>query len=58
MGCCGRRYFEYLFKYDWVKSTSPGGATQWVPQEASKDPAVAALVPDAHDPTKKHAPIM
>mmetsp|Transcript_13016 Transcript_13016/g.30723 ORF Transcript_13016/g.30723 Transcript_13016/m.30723 type:complete len:773 (-) Transcript_13016:334-2652(-) len=51
-------YFEYLFKYDWVKSTSPGGATQWVPQEASKDPAVAALVPDAHDPTKKHAPIM
>jgi catalase-peroxidase len=47
-------YFENLFGYDWVKSKSPAGATQWVP----KDPAAYATVPDAHDPSKKHAPIM
>jgi catalase-peroxidase len=48
------RYFELLFKYDWQQTKSPAGATQWVPT----DPAASALVPDAHDPTKKHAPIM
>ena len=47
-------YFEYLFKYDWEQTKSPAGATQWVP----KDKAAAKLVPDAHDPSKKHAPIM
>jgi catalase-peroxidase len=47
-------YFENLFGYDWVKSKSPAGATQWVP----KDPAAYSTVPDAHDPKKRHAPIM
>ena len=47
-------YFEYLFKYDWEQTKSPAGAAQWIP----KDKAAAKLVPDAHDPNKKHAPIM
>jgi catalase-peroxidase len=47
-------YFENLFGYDWVKTKSPAGATQWTP----KDPAAYDTVPDAHDPSKKHAPIM
>lgn len=47
-------YFETLFKYDWKLSKSPAGAHQWVPS----DPAAATLVEDAHDPTKRHAPMM
>ena len=47
-------YFETLFKYDWDLTKSPAGAQQWIPT----DPDAADLVPDAHDPTKKHAPIM
>lgn len=47
-------YFDTLFDYDWVLSKSPAGAHQWVP----KDPAAANLVPDAHDPKKRHAPMM
>ena len=47
-------YFETLFKYDWKLSKSPAGAHQWVPI----DPAAATLVEDAHDPTKRHAPMM
>merc|ERR1719230_2074437 len=47
-------YFENLFKYEWEKTKSPAGATQWIPT----DPAAAALVPDAHNPDKSHAPIM
>ena len=47
-------YFETLFAYDWNLVKSPAGAWQWVPT----DPDAAGLVPDAHDPTKKHAPIM
>ena len=47
-------YFENLFAYDWVQTKSPAGATQWVPSDAS----AANLVPDAHDPAKRHAPIM
>jgi catalase-peroxidase len=47
-------YFENLFRYDWKQVKSPAGATQWVPT----DPAAAGTVPDAHDPSKKHAPIM
>ncbi len=47
-------YFDNLFGYDWVQTKSPGGATQWIPA----DPAAAGTVPDAHDPAKKHAPIM
>ena len=46
-------YLEVLFKYDWDLVKSPAGAWQWVPT----DPA-AATVPDAHDPSKKHLPIM
>ena len=47
-------YFETLFKYDWDITKSPAGATQWIPT----DPAATATVPDAHDPSKTHAPIM
>ena len=47
-------YFENLFGYDWVQTKSPAGATQWIPA----DGAAADAVPDAHDPAKRHAPIM
>jgi catalase-peroxidase len=47
-------YFDNLFRYEWIQVKSPGGATQWTPKEAS----AAGTVPDAHDPSKKHAPIM
>jgi len=47
-------FFETLFAYDWDLTKSPGGAQQWVPT----DPAAADAVPDAHDPNKRHAPIM
>jgi catalase-peroxidase len=47
-------YFETLFGYEWDLTKSPAGAQQWVPT----DPAAAEIVPDAHDPSKKHAPIM
>jgi catalase-peroxidase len=47
-------YFETLFGYEWELTKGPGGAHQWKP----KDPAAANAVPDAHDPTKRHAPMM
>ena len=47
-------YFDTLFRYDWDLVKSPAGAFQWVPT----DPAAGDAVPDAHDPSKKHAPIM
>lgn len=47
-------YFELLFKYEWELTESPAGAKQWIPINVED----ADLVPDAHDPTKKHAPIM
>jgi catalase-peroxidase len=47
-------FFENLFGYEWELSRSPAGAFQWVP----KDGAAADLVPDAHDPGKRHAPTM
>ena len=47
-------YFETLFGYDWEMTTSPAGAKQWKP----KGDAGANTVPDAHDPTKRHAPMM
>ena len=47
-------YLDILFRYDWDLVKSPAGAWQWVPT----DPAAADLVPDAHDPSKRHAPIM
>jgi catalase-peroxidase len=47
-------YLENLFGYEWELTKSPAGAQQWKPKDAS----VAGTVPDAHDPSKKHAPIM
>ena len=47
-------YFDNLFGYEWEVTQSPAGAYQWVP----KDGAGADDVPDAHDPSKRHAPIM
>jgi catalase-peroxidase len=47
-------YLETLFKYDWEVVKSPAGAWQWVP----KNGAGADTVPDAFDPSKRHAPIM
>jgi catalase-peroxidase len=48
------QYLDNLFAYEWVQTKSPGGATQWVPamKQAEK------MVPDAHDPSKRTAPIM
>ncbi len=47
-------YLTNLFRFDWVQSKSPAGGIQWIP---AKNEA-ADLVPDAHDPSKRHAPIM
>jgi len=47
-------YFETLFGYEWELTKSPAGAQQWVPTEASAE----GTVPDAHDPSKSHKPIM
>jgi catalase-peroxidase len=47
-------YLDNLFKYDWELTQSPAGAKQWTP----KDPAAQNDVPDAHDPSKRHAPMM
>ncbi len=47
-------YLDNLFAYDWELTTSPAGAKQWTP----KDPAAQDTVPDAHDPAKRHAPMM
>lgn len=47
-------YFDNLFGYEWEVGKGPGGAWQWRPKEA----AAQATVPDAHDPKKRHAPMM
>jgi catalase-peroxidase len=47
-------FFDNLFGYEWELTKSPAGAHQWKP----KGEAGAGLVPDAHDPSKKHAPFM
>ena len=47
-------YFETLFGYEWELTKSPAGAHQWKPT----DPAAATVVPDAHDPSRRHAPMM
>jgi catalase-peroxidase len=47
-------YFDNLFGYEWELVRSPAGAYQWAP----KDGAAAGTVPDAHDPAKRHAPMM
>lgn len=48
----GNNFFENLFKYEWELTTSPAGAKQWVAKDAE------AIIPDAHDPNKKHPPMM
>jgi catalase-peroxidase len=48
------QYLDNLFSFDWVQTKSPAGAIQWIPS----DPKAATLVPDAHVPGKRHAPIM
>ena len=47
-------YFKTLFKYEWELVKSPAGAHQW----RAKDVAPQDMIPDAHDPGKKHAPMM
>ncbi|MFB7942873.1 catalase/peroxidase HPI [Streptomyces sp. NPDC004779] len=47
-------FLDNLFRYEWELTTSPAGAQQWTPV----DPAAQGTVPDAHDPSKRHAPIM
>jgi catalase-peroxidase len=47
-------YFENMFGFDWELTKSPAGAQQWKP----KDGAGAGTVPDAHNPSKSHAPTM
>ena len=47
------QYLDNLFAFDWVQTKSPAGAIQWLPEGA----AAAKIVPDAHDPAKKH-PLM
>ena len=47
-------FLELLFKYDWNLEKSPAGAWQWV----AVDPDPEDMVPDAHDPEKKHKPFM
>jgi catalase-peroxidase len=47
-------YLENLFEYDWELTESPAGAKQWKP----KNPEAQGTVPDAHDPSKRHAPMM
>ena len=50
----GHGFFENLFRYEWELTKSPAGAHQWTP----KNPEAQGTVPDAHDPTKRHAPSM
>ncbi|MFN0090896.1 MAG: catalase/peroxidase HPI [Acidimicrobiales bacterium] len=47
-------FFENLFSFEWELTASPTGAHQWRPTDRSAD----ALVPDAHDPAKRHPPMM
>jgi len=47
-------FLQNLYGFEWVLTKSPGGAKQWVPKNAEQ----AKFVPDAHDPSKRHAPIM
>ena len=50
----GNNFFTNLFGFDWELTKSPAGAHQWTP----KNGAGAGTVPDAHDPSKRHAPSM
>ena len=48
------QYLDNLFAFEWVQTRSPAGAIQWVPENADQ----LQIVPDAHDPNKRSAPIM
>ena len=48
-------FLDNLYDYDWERTTSPAGAHQWVPRHNG---TAVATVPDAHDPSKRHAPMM
>jgi len=48
------QYLANLYAHEWVQTRSPAGAIQWVPKNADQ----VKTVPDAHDPEKRHAPIM
>lgn len=48
------QYLDNLLTLEWVQSKSPAGAIQWIPKNAEQ----VKFVPDAHDPNKRHAPIM
>jgi catalase-peroxidase len=50
----GTMYLDFLLNFDWEQTRSPGGAIQWVPKAGQ----ALKVVPDAHDPTVRHAPIM
>jgi catalase-peroxidase len=47
-------FLDNLYRYDWELTTSPAGAKQWTPKESSAE----GTVPDAHDPSRRHAPMM
>jgi catalase-peroxidase len=47
-------YLDNLYRYEWELTESPAGAKQWTPT----DPAAQGTVPDAHNPSKRHAPMM
>jgi len=47
-------FLDNLFNYEWVLTESPAGAKQWTPT----DPLAETMVPDAHDPSKRHPPMM
>jgi catalase-peroxidase len=47
-------YFDMLFGYEWELTESPAGAKQWV----ASNPEAQDIVPDAHDPSRRHAPMM
>jgi catalase-peroxidase len=47
-------YFDNMFKYEWELTKSPAGASQWTPKNGTAN----GTVPDAHDPSKRHAPMM
>ncbi len=50
----GNEYFDNLFGYEWELTRGPGNAKQWTPKNADS----LKIIPDAHDPSKKHAPFM
>jgi len=47
-------FLDHLFRYEWELTTSPDGKKQWT----TTDPSAQSSVPDAHDPSKRHAPVM